>query len=246
MPVKYLVVNADDFGLSSGINQGVMEAHERGIVTSASLMVRWPSATEAAAYARGRDGLSLGIHIDLGEWAYKGGEWRPLYEVVASQEKEAVEAEVRGQIDAFRRLTDRNPTHIDSHQHVHREEPARSVLRAMARELSVSLRDYDAVNYRGDFYGQLSDGSPWPQGITVESLVSVLRSLREGVTELACHPGRDLELNSPYRLERMEEVRVLSDQRVKRVIREEGIVLCSHGEFDPRAIALMETKGRTS
>lgn len=46
---RHLVVNADDFGLSPGVNRGVIEAHEAGIVTSASLMVRWPGAAEAAA-----------------------------------------------------------------------------------------------------------------------------------------------------------------------------------------------------
>jgi predicted glycoside hydrolase/deacetylase ChbG (UPF0249 family) len=39
--IKYLIVNADDFGQSTGINLGVMEAFEKRIVTSASLMVRW-------------------------------------------------------------------------------------------------------------------------------------------------------------------------------------------------------------
>jgi len=49
---KYLIVNADDFGQSTGINRGIIEAHERGVVTSASLMVRWPAAIDAAQYAR--------------------------------------------------------------------------------------------------------------------------------------------------------------------------------------------------
>jgi len=52
MDERRLIVNADDFGQSPGINRGIMEAHERGIVTSVSLMVRWPAAVEAAAYAR--------------------------------------------------------------------------------------------------------------------------------------------------------------------------------------------------
>jgi predicted glycoside hydrolase/deacetylase ChbG (UPF0249 family) len=64
---RYLIVNADDFGQSDGINQGVVKAYERGIVTSASLMVRWPTASAAAVYARAHPDLSLGLHIDLGE-----------------------------------------------------------------------------------------------------------------------------------------------------------------------------------
>jgi YdjC-like protein len=80
---RYLIVNADDFGQSEGINQGVMEAHERGLVTSASLMVRWPAAIEAAAYSRAHPSLSLGLHVDLGEWTYGGDRWLPLYERVS-------------------------------------------------------------------------------------------------------------------------------------------------------------------
>ncbi|PYS69828.1 MAG: hypothetical protein DMF73_14065 [Acidobacteria bacterium] len=58
---RYLIVNADDFGQSPGINRGVIEAHENGIVTSASLMVRWPAAAEAAQYARGHPDLSVTV-----------------------------------------------------------------------------------------------------------------------------------------------------------------------------------------
>ena len=49
---RALIVNADDFGLSPGVNAGVARTHEQGILTSASLMVRQPAADEAAAYAR--------------------------------------------------------------------------------------------------------------------------------------------------------------------------------------------------
>ena len=58
--VRCVIINADDFGLSAGINRGIIEAHERGIVTSASLMVRWPAAEYARAHRcgarRGRRG----------------------------------------------------------------------------------------------------------------------------------------------------------------------------------------------
>src|SRR4030095_4795665 len=79
---KYLIVNADDFGQSPGINRGIIEAHEHGIVTSASFMTRWPAAGEAASYAREHPKLSVGLHLDLGEWVYRAEEWVPLYTVI--------------------------------------------------------------------------------------------------------------------------------------------------------------------
>ena len=64
---KCLIVTADDFSRSPGLCRGIIAANEGGIVTSASLMVRWPAAVGAAAYARERPDLALGLHFDLGE-----------------------------------------------------------------------------------------------------------------------------------------------------------------------------------
>ena len=64
---RYLIVNGDDFGLSAGVNQGIIECAEHGILTSASLMVRWPAAIEAASYAKQNRAISVGLHVDLGD-----------------------------------------------------------------------------------------------------------------------------------------------------------------------------------
>lgn len=117
---------ADDFGQSPGVNRGIIEAHENGIVTSASLMTRWLAAGEASLNAREHPKLSLGLHLDLGEWIYRGGSWVPLYTVGALEDESAVEREVYRQVDIFRHLLGRDPTHINSHQHIHMRESARS------------------------------------------------------------------------------------------------------------------------
>ena len=65
---RFLIVNADDFGQSSGVNRGIIQAHCTGIVTSTSLMVRWPAATEASALSLKYPDLNIGLHLDLGEW----------------------------------------------------------------------------------------------------------------------------------------------------------------------------------
>src|SRR5215470_9116375 len=63
---RYLIVNADDFGMCKGVNRGIIEAHARGIVTSTSLMVTRPVAAEDAAQrAREHPSLDLGLHVDL-------------------------------------------------------------------------------------------------------------------------------------------------------------------------------------
>src|SRR5947209_15005439 len=140
---RFLIVNADDFGQSHGINRGIIEAHERGIVTSASLMVRWPAAAEAASYARSRPELSLGLHVDLGEWVFRDGEWTLLYDVVDTDDPIMVLAEIERQMKSVRELVQRNPTHLDSHQHVHRDEPVRSAMLQLSEELGVPLRHTD-------------------------------------------------------------------------------------------------------
>lgn len=226
--LRRLIVNADDFGQSEGINAGVMRAHSRCIVTSASLMVRWPAAKEAARYAVENPALSLGLHVDLGEWAFRGGEWVPVYEVVPADTVDEVRREVLRQLEHFGALTGRNPTHIDSHQHVHRSEPARSVLHSVAVDLRVPLRHFARdVQYRGDFYGQTGKGEPYPEAITLEALLTLIRSLPEGTTELGCHPGDGRDLGSAYGVERGREVNTLCHPAVRAALRGASVDLCS-------------------
>jgi predicted glycoside hydrolase/deacetylase ChbG (UPF0249 family) len=213
---RYLIVNADDFGQSPGINRGIIRAFEHGVVTSTSLMVRWPAAAEAASYCHAHPGLSVGLHVDLGEWALNGAEWKPVYTVLTEERLDAVADEVGRQIDSFRRLVGRAPTHLDSHQHVHRREPAHAVLQDVARRLGVPLRHFTpGLTYCGSFYGQAADGAPTPEEIGVEGLLTTLKGLAPGFTELACHPGEKTGLCTMYKEERVIELRTLCDPQVR-------------------------------
>src|SRR6202035_4017547 len=113
-----------------------------GIVTSASLMVRPQAAVAAAELSRGLPGLSVGLHFDLGEWACRDGTWYPLCEVVSLDDPRAVRAELGRQLDRFRDMFGRDPTHLDSHQHVHRQTPVREIAAEIAAELDVPLRHF--------------------------------------------------------------------------------------------------------
>jgi predicted glycoside hydrolase/deacetylase ChbG (UPF0249 family) len=228
--MRRLIVNADDFGATPGINRGIARAHEEGIVTSASLMVRREAAGEAAAYARRRPQLGVGLHVDLGEWRLENGDWRTTYARVPLDDADAVAAEATSQLESFRRLLGRDPTHLDSHQHVHRREPARSVLRRLARELGVPLRHYSAVRYCGAFYGQDECARPLADAIEVEALLSLVAALPAGTTELCCHPGEPDGLEAAYGAERARELESLCDPRVRALVADEEIVLCTFRE----------------
>lgn len=232
---RCLIVNADDFGRSRGVNRGIIQVHESGIVTSASMMVRWPAAAEAGTYGREHPGLSLGLHFDCGEWARRDdGTWVPVYEVVPVDDARAVADEVNRQLAIFRHLVGSDPTHVDSHQHVHRREPLRSVLTEVAHGLGIPLRHYaPKVHYCGDFYGQTARGLPSHEVISVDGLIEILLALPPGVTELACHPGLDDELESTYLGERAKEVKVLCHPQVRATIVAEGIELRSFGCIAP-------------
>ena len=177
---KVLIVNADDFGHSTEVNAGVIRAHEHGIVTSTSLMVRRPAVDEAVAYARSRPQLAVGLHLEL----------------------EGAAAEVEAQLERFVALVGRNPTHLDSHHHAHLREPARSAVIDAGRRLGVPVRHFDPrVRYMGSFYGQT--------GIAAEDLCAIVRSLEDGITELGCHPAVGAVPGSSYSTEREQELAAL-------------------------------------
>src|SRR3989441_11370082 len=63
---RRLVVNADDFGLSAGVNRGILEAHAAGVVSSVSVLVNTPGGTDGARLLRGiGPGLGGGLHLNL-------------------------------------------------------------------------------------------------------------------------------------------------------------------------------------
>jgi predicted glycoside hydrolase/deacetylase ChbG (UPF0249 family) len=230
--MRRLIVNADDLGQSPGINRAIRRAHESGIVTSASLMVLGPFASEAAEWAINQPNLSVGLHVDLGEWSYRQGEWRQTRFVVPPDDAGQVAAELAAQLKTFRRLMGRDPTHLDSHQHVHRDEPARSALLQQADQLNVPVRHFSPrIRYCGDFYGQDRHNHPSPQSITPESLIRILQHLPEGITELACHPGEGDDSPSGYNVERAQELRTLCDPRVRATIQSQQITLINFADI---------------
>jgi predicted glycoside hydrolase/deacetylase ChbG (UPF0249 family) len=215
---RYLVVNADDFGACAGVNRGIIEAHRRGVVTSASLMVDRPGVEEAAAVAREHPSLSVGLHGCF--------EDERRERVVDLSDPTACSGALEAQLQRFLDLLGRPPSHLDSHHHVHVRPPLLAVFREAAERFGIPLRDCSGVRYCSRFYGQWA-GESHPEQVSVSALVSILDDeVGDGVTELACHPGyADPGLVSSYAAERNLELQTLCDGRIRRFLDRRGIGL---------------------
>lgn len=220
---KHLIVNADDFGMSTGINRGILVCHVEGVVTSTSLTVTGHAVEEAVSMSRDHPALSVGLHWDV--WGEDEREFDTA-DVVA------VRDEFRRQLDEFDRLLGRMPTHIDSHRHAHREQHLMPIFKELVAPLGVPLRDDGSVRFVGGFYGQ------WEWEVTDLSHVSVSfiqQMLRDEVheewTEFSCHPGYlSPDYSGVYASEREVEIKTLTDDRVRETIDELGISLVSYAD----------------
>jgi chitin disaccharide deacetylase len=221
--VKYLIVNADDFGASRGINRAILDLHDRGVVTSTSLMITMPAAADAAALAKKAPDLGVGLHVTLTD-----EECRAL---VDFDDASVCSREIEAQIEKFFSALGRLPTHLDSHQNVHRDQRLGGIFQAFARRYSLPMREHSPVRYFSNFYGQW-DGEPHPEHIAIESLLQMLaQELREGITELSCHPGYvGPDFSSPYEAEREIEVRTLSDPRFIEFLCDRNVRLINFGD----------------
>jgi predicted glycoside hydrolase/deacetylase ChbG (UPF0249 family)/aminoglycoside phosphotransferase (APT) family kinase protein len=214
---KLLIVNADDFGSTTGVNRGILEAHARGIVTSTSLMVEAPAAREAALASREAPALGIGLHVDLGR--------------TPPADADGVRRLLLRQAERFELLMGRTPTHLDSHRNAHLDPVALPEFVALAQRLGIPLRGHSRVQLLPSFYGQWH-GESHPEQVGVESLLRLIATrLEPGITELICHPAYvDAALESSYRLEREVERETLCHPDVQRALDAHGILLAGFAD----------------
>ena len=218
--MKRLIVTGDDFGITRGINRGILEAHRDGILTSTSLMVNRPACEEAVALSRQCPTLSLGLHLELD-----------------GVEPARVPAELDRQLERFLNFVGAAPTHVDSHHDVHRQPRILPHVLGWARRVGLLLRGYGPVRHFPKFYGQWG-GETHLEQIGVDGLLRLLDAeVGEDVTELNCHPGYvDGDLASSYAAEREVELRTLCDPRTRQELAERKIRLIGFRDLPALAI----------
>ena len=222
-PDRFLIVNADDLGLSAEVDRGLFEAHDAGVVTSTSLLVDGPDAEAAIEQARKRPKLGLGIHVAFDE---RGKLFTDM------QDLAAVQQQIDRQLTAFVRLVGSPPDHIDSHHHMHRLFNVARLFLVAGRRYNVPVRGFSDVVFVGRFWGQPEFGKTDLSKISPEVMIAMLRAVKPGVTEISCHPGHvETRPDALYNREREVELQTLTDEQVKDTITEEGIRLINYRDY---------------
>lgn len=250
---KLLIVNADDFGLSRGINYGIIDAHRHGVVTSTTAMMTTSGIEHAAQLSAETPSLAVGLHFvlsygkpitampslqregRLGKWI-----WDVAREGKLSVQE--VENELAAQYQRFVVLFGRHPTHIDSHHHVHFIPQVWPIVSRFAQQKGLPVRfDQNAAAKHHIERVNISSSQGFSDRFYAKNVsqAEFLRVLDESAgrgeqsLELMCHPGFvDLTVQqSSYCFERLAEHEVLTSEALRVAIAERGYQLGSFNDI---------------
>jgi hypothetical protein len=211
-------VNADDFGRSSPVNQGIIEAHQGGIVTSASLMTEREGFEEAVKLAKKNPRLGIGLHLDLDSFfEVQHGTGRLVSYKDSTLPMSAIAQETENQIKKI--LATGLPIHhLDGHHHSHLRPELFAIVAALTAKYKIKVIRYFRGFYEGLYpdlpidwikdlmprFGLISVDTFFAGWEPVESSLPGYRYLDLAVpfetAELMVHPGlgeewRERELN---------------------------------------------------
>jgi len=256
---RQLVVNADDFGFTRDVNAGIIEAHQRGILTATTLMANGDAFEDAVRLAGENPGLDVGVHLVL-----VGMPGLP------TTLTDCVTAVYGGQLDVYAEFAGQvrkvlaagiQPTHLDTHKHTHLLPPVLRAVCTVAEEFGIAW-----VRSPGDFpfsYGRKGavsslmrwrqramrraiaeaglrttdafTGFAWTGAFTEKDLVKLMPALPEGVTEFMCHPGKlggELEgANTRLKGSRVQELRALTHPATRAAVEAAGVQLVRFREL---------------
>lgn len=229
--MKKLIVNADDLGYSKGINRGIIESHEKGIVTSTSLMVNGLAAEEGVRLVKRYPNLGVGLHFVLTNEDWKA--LRMMKKAVGVALAKKVGDQLQVQLEKFQNLVGRMPDHINAHHHVHKLPRIYPYFERVSQEYKIPLRDVGRVEFIDTFFGMDEiTGVAKLEKVNVDSLLKILDALPDGISELMCHPGYVTpDLKSSYNRHREIELKTLTDPRIKDFIQRKGIKLINFSQI---------------
>lgn len=242
-----LIINADDFGYSEGVNLGIAEAHRSGTVTSTTAMVTMPAIDHAVRIAKENPCLNIGLHLNItfgkpltsvpGLVNEEGFFYKPKEEPNQSLfKKDEIKQEFLAQYFEFIKKFHKRPSHLDSHLYAHQiYQTVAEAIHEIALEKQLPVR-----GMRINGYPEIPFFS-WFKVRENESEEDLLKKLAEHLPELdkleyaemMVHPAFADEYllgNSSYNRQRFIELKVLTSQRMRDLLRAHRIELTNFME----------------
>ena len=241
--MKYLIINADDFGLNPHVNAGIFKAWKLKAITQATLMIKREAAREAVDFALENPGFPVGLHVDLDEvleckknMAHRFSVARLSALLKTPGKLNQVIDEMEGQILLFKK-TGLPLSHIDGHHHLQAlpdlfpfivEMMIKYGIRTVRLSRHYDLVKYPAIEWDEDYYvkmksllekNNLSVADHFETALNRETL----ESLPHGVTELMTHAGEGEAW-------RREELDLLTSEAWKRQLGKSKITLISYND----------------
>ena len=246
-----LICNADDFGHSKGVNLGIVEAYQNGIVRSTTMMAGMPGFDHAVGLARQNPGLKIGVHLTLTAGKSVGGIYKTITDAdgnffkLGELERRAHAgeldfAEVQAEYEAqIKKIQDHGIVfdHFDSHHHTHNLPGNIDVFLKLAKKHNTKVRIYDKSRLSGEYADiQTTDAfidTFFDERAAVDHFKEICEQHPDGSLELMCHPAYlDYELShtSSYNIQRTVELHILTSDEIRNFIFEKGIRLSSFSE----------------
>lgn len=245
--MKCLIVNADDFGFTPGVCEGILQAHRKGVVTSTTILINAPPLSSYLEKLKQCETLDLGLHLNV-TWGTPISPLSHVASLVSAEGRfirrgpddgfegvnfEEVALEWRAQILKARSLN-LNLSHLDTHHHAHMHPALLDIIAEIAKEEKLAvrsqaswIRDFLRANsiptpdyFIVDFYG---DGKN-----SLEHLQNSLNLIPPGTTEVCCHPAvvdEALKKISSYNEPRAGEFATLTNPALKQWLSENKIQL---------------------
>ncbi|YCO04075.1 chitin disaccharide deacetylase [Vibrio sp. VNB-15] len=237
-----VIFNADDFGLTQGVNNGIIKAHQQGVVKSTTMMVGMDAEEHAMELAKQSPNLRVGVHLRFTAGApitghpnlTNGKEQFVSYAELWKKQDfdtKVVYEEAQSQIEYFLALG-LSLSHLDSHHHAHTHPQLLPVIKELATKYRVPLRGSGLCHVSNTARYFFTDEF-YDQGVSLDGLMRNLLKLKSqyDIVEVMCHPAeadQPLILKSGYALQRELELQVLTSLILKQELVQHGIAVTDY------------------
>jgi predicted glycoside hydrolase/deacetylase ChbG (UPF0249 family) len=252
-PSRFLIINADDLGISPAVNRGIFTAYEKGVVTDSSLLIKGPFVHQAMEMIKKNPSFLVGIHIDLDPllgWESPGIEQLPRQKLLEMMNDPHFIARVKKESDTqVTAFLDAGliPSHIDTHHHVHGFpqifEPLVEVMdKYDIKAIRFSKKGYSllgreeiaitAAHAQGMEDALRKKGILHPHHLIDPLFPFALKEIPTGVSELMVHPSMEGDKW------RQRDFEMLMDPLFMSTVKDQGIQLIGFAELASSSAAL--------